>query len=55
MDGKSLTFANNSFRNVVIVNLFRHLDGIEKILSEADRVLIAGGKLILADFLIKTP
>jgi len=50
MDGKSLTFANSSFRNVVIVNLFHHINGVNKILSEADRVLCANGKLILADF-----
>ncbi|MBL7084662.1 MAG: methyltransferase domain-containing protein [Candidatus Omnitrophica bacterium] len=50
MDGKSLAFANNSFRNVVIVNLFHHINGVNKILSEADRVLRTAGKLILADF-----
>ncbi len=50
MDGKSLTFADSSFRNVVIVNLFHHIDDIDKLLSEADRVLCADGKLILADF-----
>ena len=50
MDGKSLAFANGSFKNVVIVNLFHHINGVDEILSEADRVLCAGGRLILADF-----
>lgn len=50
MDGKSLTFADSSFRNVVIVNLFHHIDNVNKLLSEADRVLCADGKLILTDF-----
>lgn len=51
MDGMSLEFENNSFENVVIVNLFHHIkSGINKMLSEADRVLRANGRLVLADF-----
>jgi len=50
MDGKSLAFANSSFENVVIVNLFHHIDGVNAIFCETDRVLATGGKLILADF-----
>jgi len=50
MDGKSLSFANNSFRNVVIVSLFHHINGVGKMFSEADRVFCTNGKLILADF-----
>jgi len=50
MDGKSLTFTDSSFKNVVIVNLFHHIDNVNALLLEADRVLCADGKLILADF-----
>ena len=50
MDGKAPVFADNSFRNVVIVNLFHHINGVDKMLSEVDRVLATNGKLILADF-----
>jgi len=50
MDGRSLTFADGSFDSVVIVNLFHHVSDVERLLSEADRVLCEGGKLVLADF-----
>ena len=51
MDGMSLDFKNSTIKNVVIVNLFHHIkSGINKILSEIDRVLCADGKLVLADF-----
>lgn len=50
MDGKSLAFADNSFANVVAVNLFHHIKGVDKMLAEIDRVLSTNGKLILADF-----
>ena len=50
MDGKRLSFDNGSFRNIVIVNLFHHIDKIDDILSEADRVLCVDGKAVMADF-----
>ena len=50
MDGESLTFADGSFDNVVIVDLFHHITDIGVFLSEADRVLRERGKLVLADF-----
>lgn len=50
MDGESLDFANSSFNNIVIVNLFHHLDNANEVLSETDRVLSTSGRLILADF-----
>ncbi len=50
MDGKSLDFADNSFRNVVNVGLLHHIDDVDKMFTETDRVLCANGKLILADF-----
>jgi ubiquinone/menaquinone biosynthesis C-methylase UbiE len=50
MDGKSLDFKYGNFDNIVVVNLFHHIDGIDKMLSEIDRVLRKDGKLLLADF-----
>lgn len=50
MDGNVLSFAQDSFENVVVVNLFHHLDKINKMLLEIDRVLCAEGKVVLADF-----
>ena len=50
MDGKSLTFKDNNFKNIIAVNLFHHIEETDKILSEINRVLCAGGKAVLADF-----
>jgi len=50
MDGRSLTFSDESFSNVVVVNLFHHINNVEEMFSEIDRVLSPGGKAVLADF-----
>lgn len=50
MDGKSLSFDSGSFNNVIIVNLFHHIEKVEDVLLETDRVLQVEGKLIMADF-----
>ncbi|MEA3305840.1 MAG: methyltransferase domain-containing protein [Candidatus Omnitrophota bacterium] len=50
MDGGSLNFANGSFENIVAVNLFHHIEKIDRVLSEIDRVLRGNGKAVLADF-----
>ena len=50
MDGKSMDFENRSFKNVVCVNLFHHIDKVNKMFSEIDRVLCVNGKAVLADF-----
>jgi len=50
MDAGSLSFDDETFHNIMIVNLFHHIDGIDDILSEVDRVLCVNGKAIMADF-----
>ena len=50
MDGRKLSFNNGSFNNIILVNLFHHIDKVDNILSEIDRVLRIGGKIIMADF-----
>ncbi len=50
MDGRTLSFDHASFRNVVILNLFHHIDEIDSMLLETDRVLCMNGKAIIADF-----
>ncbi len=50
MDGQSMSFANDSFENVIAVSLFHHIDNVDGVLSEIDRVLCINGKLILSDF-----
>ena len=50
MDGESMDFGNESFENIVCVNLFHHINKVNKMLSEIDRVLCINGKAVLADF-----
>ena len=50
MDGKSLSFANSSFKTIVAIGLFHHITGVNKMLSEIDRVLRPDGKALLVDF-----
>lgn len=50
MDGGRLDFTNSSFNNIICVNLFHHIDKIDKMLSEIDRVLSTNGKAAVADF-----
>jgi len=50
MDGACMTFESASFKNIICVNLFHHIDKVNKMLSEIDRVLCANGKVVLADF-----
>ena len=50
MNGKSLAFESGSFKNIIVVNLFHHIDERDKVLSEINRVLCADGKVVMADF-----
>ena len=50
MDGKSMDFGDESFTNIVCVNLLHHIEKADKILSEIDRVLCTNGEVVLADF-----
>jgi len=50
MDARSLSFDSMSFQNVVAVNLFHHIEEIDNILSEIDRVLSLNGRAIMIDF-----
>ena len=50
MDARSLSFKDESFHTIVIVNFFHHINEIDDVLSQVDRVLCANGKLVIADF-----
>ncbi len=50
MDGESTDFKNRSFENIFCVNLFHHIDKVNKILLEVDKLLCVNGKVILVDF-----
>jgi len=50
MDAYSLGFPDGSFNTVFAVEALHHLDDTVAFLEETDRVLKAGGKMVLADF-----
>ena len=50
MDAYALEFDGNSFNNIFMVDALHHMDAIEGVFSEVDRVLSGGGKFVLSDF-----
>jgi SAM-dependent methyltransferase len=48
-DAQSLPFANESFANVVGIDVLHHIERPRRFLAEADRVLQPGGRLILIE------
>lgn len=50
MDARAMDFSSGAFNNVIAVNLLHHVDEIDKVFVEMDRVLCPGGKVIIADF-----
>lgn len=50
MDGRSLIFDDGSFNNIIVVNLFHHINDVDKMFSEINRVLCPNGRAVLADF-----
>ena len=50
MDATRLEFDSSSFKNILAINLVHHVGEVEKLLSEADRVLCSKGKIIISDF-----
>ncbi len=50
MDARAMDFADSAFGNVIAVNFLHHVDEIDRVFAEMDRVLRAGGKLVISDF-----
>ncbi|MDP8257858.1 MAG: class I SAM-dependent methyltransferase [Candidatus Aadella gelida] len=50
MDAYALDFENDSFGAVFIVEALHHIEDLNKMLREIDRVVISNSKLVLADF-----
>jgi len=50
MDATRLKFSDDSFKSIIAINLLHHIADIQKLLSEADRVLCAKGKMVISDF-----
>jgi len=50
MNAACLEFGNDSFKSILAINLLHHVEEVEKLLLEADRVLSREGKIIISDF-----
>lgn len=50
MDATRLEFGKDSFKSIIAINLLHHVSEIERLLSEADRVLCLKGKIVISDF-----
>lgn len=50
MNAYSLGFKGKSFDSIFVIEALHHMEDAEGIFREIDRVLSAGGKLVLADF-----
>ena len=50
MDAYALEFQENSFSNIFMVEVLHHIENINGVFEEIDRVLTKGGIFILADF-----
>jgi len=50
MDAYFLDFEREHFNNIFIIEALHHIDNIDGLFAEADKVLAKNGRLILADF-----
>jgi ubiquinone/menaquinone biosynthesis C-methylase UbiE len=50
MDASALDLPNSAFNSIIAVNFFHHVADPHTVLSEMDRVLNAGGKMLVVDF-----
>jgi ubiquinone/menaquinone biosynthesis C-methylase UbiE len=49
-DAKKLPFEDGQYNTVIMMNVLHHLDDYRTILAEVSRVLMPGGKFVVADF-----
>jgi len=50
IDGANLPFDDESFNLVTLVNVLHHLHSFESMIGEVSRVLVPGGRMLVADF-----
>lgn len=48
-DAQALPFSDSSFANIVMVDVLHHIARPTRFLSEAERVLVAGGRVIMVE------
>jgi SAM-dependent methyltransferase len=49
VDAERMPYADGSVANLVLVDVFHHLSSVERFLTEATRVLVPGGRIIVLD------
>lgn len=49
IDGTKLPYADQTLRMLCMMNVFHHIPDVETFLKEADRCLVPGGKIFIAD------
>ena len=49
IDGTSLPFPNQTLRLLCMMNVFHHIPDVGAFLSEAERCLVPGGRILIAD------
>ena len=49
IDAQSIPFESESVSNLVLVNAFHHIPDVRRFLSEAERCLVPGGRIVLID------
>ncbi|MBE2220675.1 MAG: class I SAM-dependent methyltransferase [Anaerolineae bacterium] len=49
LDATCLPFADNSISAILMNNVFHHIRNVEMFLNEADRCLMVGGRVLIAD------
>jgi SAM-dependent methyltransferase len=49
VDAQKLPFASDSFRAIVMTNVFHHIPDVTLFLDEAERILIPGGRIIMVE------
>jgi SAM-dependent methyltransferase len=49
VDGTKLPFADNSLRMICMMNAFHHIPDVKSFLGEAERCLVPGGRILIAD------
>ena len=49
VDARSLPFEDSSLRAIVMTNVFHHIPEVEQFLSESQRTLVTGGRIVMVE------
>jgi SAM-dependent methyltransferase len=49
VDARALPFEDSSLRAIVMTNVFHHIPEVEQFLSESQRTLVSGGRIVMVE------